>query len=238
MELLTILMRTLFSYFFLLLIMRLMGKRELGQMSLFDVVISIMLAEMAVLAIDQVEKPLLHMFSPMILIMLLEIGMAYLFMKSKKIRNFVNGEADVLIANGEIREEALKKNRLNLDDLLIHLRQENVKNLADVEFAILETTGKVSVFTKPEKSPVTLQDLGLQEKKPKKSLTGVTVNFPIPLIMDGEVQTDAVEKIGKNIFWLKQELKKQGYRHTNEIMFCSIDEQGKLFVNKTQYPRK
>ncbi|TPG84146.1 DUF421 domain-containing protein [Brevibacillus laterosporus] len=238
MELVTILMRTLFSYFFLLLIMRLMGKRELGQMSLFDVVISIMLAEMAVLAIDQVNKPLMHMFSPMILIMLLEIGMAYLFMKSKKIRQFVNGEADVLIANGEIREEALRKNRLNLDDLLIHLRQENIKNLADVEFAILETTGKVSVFTKPEKSTVTLEDLGLKVKQPQKSSSGVKVGFPIPLIMDGEVQTDALNKIGKNILWLKQELKKLRIRHANEVMFCSIDEQGKFFINKKQNPRK
>ncbi|WP_232695561.1 DUF421 domain-containing protein [Brevibacillus daliensis] len=237
MELVTILLRTLFSYFFLLLLMRIMGKREVGQMSPFDIVISIMFAEMAVLAIDQTDRPLVHLLSPMVLLAILEIGLSYTLMKSKKFRNFISGHSDVLIEDGKINEEALRSNRLNLDDLLLQLRQSNIKNLADVEFAILETTGKVSAFTKKVESPVTMKELGLKPRKPV--IEEIAAKLPLPLIMDGKVQENALDKIGKNHLWLKRELKKMGVNKYQQVFFCSVDEYGKLYIDLMEKkPRK
>ncbi|WP_235828089.1 DUF421 domain-containing protein [Brevibacillus migulae] len=235
MEFTTILLRTLFTYFFLLILLRLMGKRELGKLSVFDVVISIMLAEMAVLAIDQVDRPGIYFYVPMVMIALLEIGMSYLSMRSKKIRDVVDGSADLIIENGEIREEAMRRNRLNMDDLMVHLRQKNINNLADVEFAILEPTGQMSVFPKESKHAVTREDLHMDPPKPVGPVT--FQGLPIPLILDGKIRDDALGKIGQNKFWLKKEIRKHGIKDVKEISFCSIDNQGKLFIDRKDKPR-
>ncbi|WP_421616847.1 DUF421 domain-containing protein [Brevibacillus sp. TJ4] len=229
-DLTSILLRTLLSYFFLLVLLRLMGKRELGKLSVFDVVISIMLAEMAVLSIEEVGKPAIQFYIPMFLIGLLEVGMAYISLKSKKIRDLVDGSADLVIENGEIREHALKRNRLSLDDLLVHLRQKNVKNVSDVEFAILEPTGKMSVFLKKDKEPVTRGDMNI---KPEPPISAVTYKgLPIPLILDGKVRDEALRKIGQNELWLKREIRKYGIKEIKDVSFCSIDDRGIMYLDK------
>ncbi|WP_139490333.1 DUF421 domain-containing protein [Brevibacillus dissolubilis] len=233
----TIVLRTLFTYFFLLLLLRMMGKRELGKLSVFDVVISIMLAEMATLAIDQVERPALHFYVPMALLMALEIMMAWLSMRSKKVRDIVDGSAEIIIENGEIREAAMRRNRLNLDDLMVHLRQKNIKSIADVEFALLEPTGQMSVFPKPAKEPLTREDVGINPIAQGEEHLLSYKGLPIPLIMDGAVREEALTKIDKNKFWLKQQIRKHGIRDIKEISFCSIDEQGRLFIDKKDKPR-
>ncbi|MFD2369835.1 DUF421 domain-containing protein [Brevibacillus sp. GCM10020057] len=230
----TALLRTLFSYFFLLVMLRLMGKRELGKLSVFDVVISIMLAEMAVLAIEEIDKPAILFYIPMLLIGVLEIIMAYISLKSKKVRDIVDGSADVIIENGEIREAALQRNRLNMDDLLVHLRQKNVKNIADVEFALLEPTGQMSVFLKERKEPVKREDIGLTERAQSQPVS--YKGLPIPLILDGRIRTEALHKIGQNELWLKREIRKYGIRDIREVSFCSIDERGVMYLDKKDKP--
>ncbi|WP_411503999.1 DUF421 domain-containing protein [Brevibacillus centrosporus] len=230
----TALLRTLFSYFFLLLMLRVMGKRELGKLSVFDVVISIMLAEMAVLAIEEIEKPAILFYIPMLLIGLLEFLMAYISLKSKKVRDVVDGSADLIIENGEIREAAMKRNRLNMDDLMVHLRQKNVKNIADVEFALLEPTGQMSVFLKERKDPVTREDLGLFEREPVGPVS--YKGLPIPLILDGRIRKEALNKIGQNELWLKREIRKYGIRDIRDVSFCSIDEHGIIYLDKKDKP--
>lgn len=229
-DLTTALLRTLFSYFFLLVMLRLMGKRELGKLSVFDVVISIMLAEMAVLAIEEIDKPASLFYIPMMLIGVLEIFMAYISLKSKKIRDVVDGSADVIIENGEIREGAMRRNRLNMDDLMVHLRQKNVKNIADVEFAVMEPTGQMSVFFKGRKEPVTREDLGVSERQQFGPVS--YKGLPIPLILDGKVRVEALSKIGQNELWLKREIRKYGIKDVREVSFCSIDERGIIYLDK------
>ncbi|XVN72115.1 DUF421 domain-containing protein [Brevibacillus gelatini] len=233
-EISMVLLRTLFSYFFLLILLRMMGKRELGKLSVFDVVISIMLAEMAAMAIEDVEKPGLQFYLPMLLIALLEIVMAYISLKSKKFRDVVDGSADMIIENGEIREQAMRRNRLNMDDLLVHLRQKNVKNIADVEYAMMEPTGQMSVFLKQDKEPLTRGDLGLPKEKPVSPVS--YKGLPIPLILDGKVRQEALQKIGQNQLWLKREIRKYGIKDIREVSFCSIDEQGIIYIDKKDKP--
>lgn len=229
-----VLLRTLFSYFFLLILVRLMGKRELGKLSVFDVVISIMLAEMAALAIEDVDKPALRFYLPMLLIALLEVAFAYVSLKSKKFRDTVDGSADLIIENGQIREQAMRRNRLNMDDLMVHLRQKDVKNIADVEFALLEPTGQMSVFLKEQKEKVTREDLGLMKKLQVGPVS--YKGLPIPLILDGKVRTEALSKIGQNELWLKREIRKYGIKDIREVSFCSIDERGIMYLDKKDKP--
>jgi len=233
-ELSTALLRTLFSYFFLLIIMRMMGKRELGKLSVFDVVISIMLAEMAAMAIEDVDKPAILYYIPMLLIGLLEIGLAYFALKSKKFRDVVAGSADLIIENGEIREHAMRRNRLNMDDLMVHLRQKDVKNIADVEFAVMEPTGQMSVFLKEQKDTITREDMGIADSKPVSPV--FYKGLPIPLILDGKVREEALGKIGQNQLWLKREIRKYGIKDIREVSFCSIDERGIMFLDKKDKP--
>ncbi|GAB1529932.1 MULTISPECIES: DUF421 domain-containing protein [Brevibacillus] len=229
-----VLLRTLFSYFFLLILVRLMGKRELGKLSVFDVVISIMLAEMAALAIEDVDKPALRFYLPMLLIALLEVAFAYVSLKSKKFRDTVDGSADLIIENGQIREQAMRRNRLNMDDLMVHLRQKDVKNIADVEFALLEPTGQMSVFLKEQKEKVTREDLALMKKLQVGPVS--YKGLPIPLILDGKVRTEALSKIGQNELWLKREIRKYGIKDIREVSFCSIDERGIMYLDKKDKP--
>lgn len=229
-----VLLRTLFSYFFLLILVRLMGKRELGKLSVFDVVISIMLAEMAALAIEDVDKPALRFYLPMLLIALLEVAFAYVSLKSKKFRDTVDGSADLIIENGQIREQAMRRNRLNMDDLMVHLRQKDVKNIADVEFALLEPTGQMSVFLKEQKEKVTREDLSLMKKQQVGPVS--YKGLPIPLILDGKVRTEALNKIGQNQLWLKREIRKYGIKDIREVSFCSIDERGIMYLDKKDKP--
>ncbi|MBH0332094.1 MULTISPECIES: DUF421 domain-containing protein [Brevibacillus] len=229
-----VLLRTLFSYFFLLILVRLMGKRELGKLSVFDVVISIMLAEMAALAIEDVDKPALRFYLPMLLIALLEVAFAYVSLKSKKFRDTVDGSADLIIENGQIREQAMRRNRLNMDDLMVHLRQKDVKNIADVEFALLEPTGQMSVFLKEQKDKVTREDLSLMKKQQVGPVS--YKGLPIPLILDGKVRTEALSKIGQNELWLKREIRKYGIKDIREVSFCSIDERGIMYLDKKDKP--
>jgi len=236
MEMSTMLLRTLFTYFFILVLLRLMGKRELGKLSVFDMVISIMLAEMAVLAIEDVREPAITFYLPMLLIAILEIVMAFITLKSKKLRDVVDGKSEVLIERGQIREDVLRRNRLNYDDLLVHLRQKNINNLADVEFAILEPTGQMSVFPKNEKSPVSREDLqaasGTAPAKVKAN------GLPVTLVMDGKIMEDSLRKLGQTKFWLFKELRKHGVKHVKDVSFCNIDHNGRLFVDLKDQTRR
>lgn len=186
-----------------------MGKKELGQLSMVDFVVSIMIAEMAVLAIEDPKKPLFINILPMVLLMIIQIVLAVATLRSKKFRDMVDGKPSILINKGKIDEEAMKKNRYNFDDLLLQLRMKDIRNITDVEFAILETTGELSVL-----------------KKEKKT----TGNMTIPLIMDGIIQEINLEEINKTNLWLRSELRKRGYIDIRAISFCSY-EKGQFYID-------
>lgn len=204
-----IIFRTVFLYVLILIILRIMGKKELGQLSVIDFVVSIMLAELAVLAIENPDSPLFTNILPMIILMIIQITLAFATLKSKKFRDLVDGKPTIIINKGKIDEEAMRKHRYNLDDLLLQLRGKDVRNITDVEFAILETTGELSVIKK--------------EKKKKGNIT-------IPLILDGVIQEPNLEKMNKTNLWLRQQLRKRGYDEIQKISFCSF-ENGQFYID-------
>lgn len=201
-----------------------MGKREIGKLSVFDLVISIMIAEIAVFIIEDTEMPIMHGLLPMITLMLIQIGIAFLALKSQMVRRMFDGKPSYLIEKGELNREEMKKQRYTLDDLLQQLRENKVGNVADVEFAILETSGKLSVIEKIKKTPV---DPGKGQRQVQYYYEGL----PLPLIMDGKVQEHNLEKLGKTRFWLKNQLQEKGVMDFKNVFFCSIDDKGRLYLN-------
>lgn len=223
-ELWTIFLRTVFIYLFVLLIMRLMGKREIGKLSLFDLIVSFMMANMSTMAIET-ETKLINVIIPILTLVALQMILSYLSLKYKKVRVLVDGEPTVLIKNGQIQDASMAKARYNLDDLLMQLRDKNILDVADVEFAILETSGKLSVFAKEKNQPLTKSDLPYE--LPLKPF-----DMPVPVIMDGKVQDDALHQLEQNRFWLKNQIQKQGYKDFKEIFYASVNKDGRLYIDR------
>ncbi|MGG3999543.1 DUF421 domain-containing protein [Anoxybacillus kestanbolensis] len=212
MEYVTIIFRTLLLYGVILFIFRMMGKREIGELSILDLVVFIMIGEMAVIAIEQPKDPIFHTVVPMIVLTTAQIAFAYFSLKSEMFRRLVDGSPTVIINNGKIDEKAMRKQRYNFDDLLIQLREKNIKNIADVEFAILEPSGKLSVFTK--------------EKKKKK-----TPSLALPLIKDGVIQEEHLALINRTCDWLIEQLKKRGYERIDHISYCTYED-GTFYIDE------
>ncbi|PLR93744.1 DUF421 domain-containing protein [Bacillus sp. T33-2] len=205
-----IIIRTLILYILILGIFRLMGKREIGELSILDLVVYIMIAEMAAVAIENTNEPLLHSILPIFLLVAIQIILALLSLKSKKFRDIVDGKPTIIINQGKIDEHAMRAQRYNFDDLLLQLREKDIKNVADVEFAVLEPSGTLSVFQKNE----------------NKKGSGI----PLPLVIDGVIQKEHLEKIHKTESWLLEKLQAQGHSEVKNISFCSYTN-GNFYID-------
>lgn len=200
---LIILLRTLLLYGLILLIFRIMGKREIGELSVLDLVVYIMIAEIAAMAIENPKSPMINTLIPISLMVIVQISLAIISLKSKKFRDLVDGKPTVIINNGKIDEKAMKAQRYNFDDLLLQLREKDVGNIADVEFAILEPSGKLSVFQK-----------NADDEQGGGALA-------LPLIIDGAIQEENLKLIKKSPKWLESEMDAKGHEDISEISFCS-----------------
>ncbi|MBA4537167.1 DUF421 domain-containing protein [Bacillus aquiflavi] len=210
-EYLTIILRTFLLYILIFVIFRLMGKREIGELSILDLVVFMMIAEMAAIAIEDRQSTIFYTIVPMVFLMLIQMTLAYFSLKSQRFRLLMDGKPTVIINKGKIDEKAMRSQRYNFDDLLLQLREKDIRNIADVEFAILETSGRLSVIKK--------------EKNKKKS-----GEITLPLIVDGNVRDENLTKINKTNFWLRQELRKRGYDNLKDISFCSFQD-GQFFID-------
>src|SRR5690606_796209 len=138
-------------YFFILILLRVMGKREMGKLSVMDLVVSIMIAELAIIVIEDTQTPLVNGLIPMLTLTVIQLILAVATLKSRRIRRYVDGWPAVIIERGRLNKDEMRKNRYNLDDLMMQLREKDIFRIADVEFAILETSGELSVFPKKDK---------------------------------------------------------------------------------------
>ncbi|QSF44008.1 DUF421 domain-containing protein [Paenibacillus tianjinensis] len=248
---------TVLMYILIFLSMRIMGKREIGKLSVFDLTISIMIAEIAVFVIEDIERPVYDGIVPMATLVLIQILVAQLSLKSRKLRLLVDGKPSVLISDGKLNRHEMRKQRYNIDDLLLQLRGQNIDSPADVEFAILETSGQLTVIEKSKGVSSTNQSgnsssaAGEQEQDSNEggnsdtagnsgasgstTLPGKKIRYeglPIPLIMDGKVQDDNLEMIGKNRFWLRTQIRQKGVSDFRDVFLCSIDHKGKIYVDR------
>ena len=209
---LTIGLKTFLVYLVILILFRLMGKREVGELSILDLVVSIMIGDIAVLSLENSDKPFFEVLFPMFLLALIQFILAFISLKSVKFRNLMDGKPQIIINQGRVDEKAMRKQRYNFDDLLTQLREQGVDDLGDVEFAILESSGKLSV---------------LKNTKHKKNLGKAT---PFPLIIDGEIQAANLEQIGKGKEWLMHQLVKRGISDMKYISICGYKD-GSLYID-------
>lgn len=210
MELLTVLFRTIFFYFFVLISFRIMGKREIGQLGVIDLVISMLIAELVAISIEETESPMFLTIIPIAVLVLLEIVFAFISIKSRKFRTIFDGKPSLIIANGKINYREMVKQRYSLDDLLIGLRQKEIKDLDMVEYAFLEPNGQLSVF--------------------KYNFFKLKSAYPIALILDGFIQTDVLKHIRKNKEWLMVELGKK--KLTPSDIFYAFYKNKKIYIIK------
>lgn len=225
----TIVLRTIFLYFFILVVFRLMGKREIGQLSVLDLVVSIMIAELAVLSIEEPKTPLLRSIVGIGVLFLVQIIMAFVSLKNEKVRHYMDGRPSTIIDKGKIDEDEMRRQRYNFDDLLVQLRENKVKNVSDVEFAILEPTGKLSVFEKQNASQTQDQD---QNEDSETADRDADFDLPLPLILDGRVQKENLDRIEQTSLWLRQQMRKWGYNDIKKISYCEMNPDGTFFIDE------
>ncbi|HOV79063.1 MAG TPA: DUF421 domain-containing protein [Bacillota bacterium] len=212
--------RTLILFALVVVGLRLMGKRQVGQLQPYELVIVIMLSALAAIPMENTGVPLFSGLLPIFTLLVAQVALSYISLKSERARGIICGAPSVLIENGKIVEKELSRLRYNINDLLEQLRAKNMPNIADVEFAILETSGELSVIPKSQKRPVVPADMNLP--------TGYE-GLPVTLIIDGYVFHKNLAKINLDAQWLASELKKFGVNSFKEVLFASLDTEGKLF---------
>lgn len=206
----------------LYLLSRLMGKRQISQLGFFDYVAGISIGTIAAtLAIDTTMNYVQGLIA-LVIWAIVPIALSFMALKNKKARDITEGRPSILIQNGKIIEKNLRQSRLNINDVLKECRQKNAFSLSDVEFAILETDGKVSVLLKSERQPLTPQDIHMPLQK-----RSMAVN----LIIDGEILFKNLAGIQKDETWLKAEMEKQNYRSTEGVLLAYLDADGYLRID-------
>nr|WP_279401597.1 DUF421 domain-containing protein [Piscibacillus salipiscarius] len=166
-------LRTLGIYIAIFIVFRLMGKREIGELSIMDLVVFVLLAEIAIFSVENTDQSFLLLLTPMAVLLIVQLISAYVSLKSTRIREFLDGRPSIIINNGNIDEREMKKQRYNMDDLLVQLRENGVIDIGEVELAILETSGKLSVFEKKDNPPSSIEPIVIDGELQKKWSSGV-----------------------------------------------------------------
>ncbi len=219
-----ILVRTVIIYILVLFVMRFMGKREIGQMQPFELVISIMIADLAATPMSELGIPIVYGVIPIFGLLIMHVIISVLNLKSIKIREIICGKPRILIYRGRIDEKALIQENFTINELQERLRVNNVNNLGDVEFAILETSGQISVVQKPEKRALRPDDFNI-----KADYEGIAYD----LVIDGKIMTDNLDKIGKDYNWLEQEVGKFGFK-PEEALVVVLNGDQTIFCQKKE----
>ena len=191
--------RTIFLYAVLLVVVRLMGKRQIGQMEPTEFVVTMMVANLATIPMEDKNMTISDGLIPIFTVLGAELLLAFLSLKSMLFRKLLCGKPVILIENGNIMQKNLKKNRITLDELTGHLREKDVLDIRSVQYAILETNGNLSVFPYPEARPATAKEAGVSTEKQ---------SLPVTIVCDGQVIKHNLKVAGKDINWVAKQLVK------------------------------
>lgn len=216
--------RAIVLYIVVLIVMRLMGKREIGQLQPFELAISIMIADLASIPMTEIGIPIFNGIIPILGLLVMHLIISVINLKSLKAREVICGKPNILIYRGKINEEALKKERFTINELEERLRGKNVVNLGDVEYAILETSGEVTVIQKPEKRMTIPEDFNIQP-----DYEGISYD----LVVDGKVMNKNLQAIGKDYKWLQKQVEKFNME-PEQALVVTIDGKGQIFCQKKQ----
>ena len=172
-----IIFKTLVLYVYIAICYRIMGKKEVGQLGIIDLIVSILIAELAAMSIEEIDRSIFVSLIPIAILVILQISLSYIALKSNAFRKFIDGSPQVIINKGKVDFKQMQKIRYSLYDLISQLREQVVKNINDVNYAILENNGKLSVFN----------DNNV---------------YPMPIIIDGTIDVDTVKNMKKDLNWV------------------------------------
>ncbi len=218
------LIRAIILYILVLITMRLMGKREIGQLQPFELAISIMIADLASIPMSDVGVPIFNGIIPILGLLIMQMFISFINMRSISIRSIISGKPTILIYRGKIDEKALKKEKITLNELQERLRQNSVFSIADVEYAILETSGQLTVIQKPEKKMLTPGDLNIYPEYE---------GLPYDLVLDGKIMSNNLKAIGKDYNWLKKQVEKFKMK-PEEALIVTFDGKEQIFCQKKE----
>jgi uncharacterized membrane protein YcaP (DUF421 family) len=216
--------RAIVLYIVVLIVMRLMGKREIGQLQPFELAISILIADLASIPMTEIGIPITNGIIPILGLLVMHLIISIINMKSIRARAVICGKPSILIYRGKIDEKVLRKERFTINELEERLRGNNIVNIGDVEYAILETSGQVTVIQKPNKRNTIPEDFGIMPE-----YEGISYD----LVLDGKVEYANLEKIGKNYEWLRKAVAKFNMK-PEEALIVTIDAKDQIFCQKKE----
>ncbi|RED54595.1 DUF421 domain-containing protein [Cohnella lupini] len=214
-------LRTLSAIVVMFIYTRILGKRQISQLSLFEYITGISLGNLTGYISLDTDRNWGLGFVALSVWVMISVGIEFLQLKSKRARNILDGKPAILIQNGKILEDHMKKERVTSDELLEMLRMKDVFNISTVEFAIMDTSGELNVLLKKENQPLTASDLNLAVTPEKASMS---------IIMDGKILEDSLKKVGLNMHWLQAKLDKIG-TSADKIYLAQVDSQNKLYLD-------
>ena len=203
-----IMFRTVFFYFMVAIAYKIMGKREVGELGTFDLIINMLISQLIALSIENYKTTIMYVIIPIIILVILQVSLSFIALKNNKARNMLDGKESVIINNGKLEFNEMKKLRYSLSDLLVQLREKSIKSIEDVEYAVLENNGTLSVFEKKDANKV----------------------FPLPLILDGKIEYENLKYINKKTSWLNNILNKR--QITLENVFYAFYKDNDLYIIK------
>ena len=220
--------RTVILYLLLIAGLRLSGKRQIGELEPIELVLTLLISDLASVPMQDFGLPLFNGVIPIITLIALSTLFSAVSLRCVRFRDLVCGQPALVIRDGKLYQETMRRNRLTLDELFEQLRGQGVTDLDDVKYAVLETNGRLSVLLRSDRQPVTSEQLAVSVSD------DVT---PTIVINDGRVLTDNLKQAGRDERWLQQELKRQGAAHSRDVFLLSVDEQGAVVCLKKESAR-
>lgn len=233
----SLIIKTLAIYFIILLIMKFMGKREIGQLSLFDFVVLLLIADVAVLSIDETENFFVYVI-PIFILAIIQKILAFALLKVPNLRNFFDGKEAIIIFDGKLNIKEMRKQNYNVDDLLPQLRLKNIKSLSEIRYLFLEPNGEISIFKFNDDNRQNISTASKTLNVVTSDKTALTTGVSIegisifPFITSGVLHPENLQILKISEDWLKKEMHKQGYYNYKDIYYANY-EKGKLFIIDT-----
>lgn len=223
---LIVLIRAVMLYMVIVFCIRLMGKKQLGELQPSELVVTIMLSNIATLPIEDVDIPLAMGLIPILTIVCIDVFFSHLSMKSRTVRRILCGTPKILISEGRLDQSAMRKLRYTIDDLYEGLRSQQVFDISEVQLAIVETTGQISVYVKKDSQPFTPEDAGL---------TPESIDPPVLIVEDGKLVKNALGSVGADGKWLKRVLRKESVGLEDIfIMTCDSSKNYQIIKKEAQ----
>lgn len=212
--------KTVVLYLLVVISMRIMGKRQIAELQPFEFAVALMISELAAFPLSDNDKTIMDGLIPIVTLVACQFMISFISVKSTKAREFICGSPRIVIRNGCLQEENLRKELFTITDLLEQLRIANIQNVSDVEYGILETNGELSLVLKSQKRPLTPSDLGIETEYEGLSLD---------LIIDGVINYKSLELAKLDVKWLERQLKDNGWPNPKDIFYASLDTQGNFY---------